>query len=234
GAPAGRQRCAARRADVSRDRRRADTSGMKLLDGRTWLSPSDVTAYLACEHLTALSLQVARDELPAPPPPGDQAELVFRKGLEHERAHLQQLRERGLTVAEIELEDGDWERAREETLAALGTGVDVVYQAALVGDGWRGVADFLMRVETPSALGAWSCEALDTKLARHAKPAYVLQLCFYSEQIARIQGLEPAHIHVLLGNQTQESFTPSGFGAYYRRVRQRLEEFVGSPPGTEP
>ena len=30
-----------------------------------WLSPSDVTAYLACEHLTALSLQVARGEIPA-------------------------------------------------------------------------------------------------------------------------------------------------------------------------
>jgi len=207
---------------------------MKLLDGRTWLSPSDVTAYLACEHLTALSLEVARDELPAPPPPGDQAELVFRKGLEHERAHLQQLRERGLTVAEIELEDGDWERAREETLAALGTGVDVVYQAALVGDGWRGVADFLMRVETPSALGPWSYEALDTKLARHAKPAYVLQLCFYSERLAALQGFEPEWIHVLLGNQTTESFRPREFAAYQRRVERRLESFVADPPLTEP
>ena len=28
---------------------------MKILDGRVWLSPSDVTAYLACEHLTARS-----------------------------------------------------------------------------------------------------------------------------------------------------------------------------------
>ena len=43
-------------------------------------------------------------------------------------------------------------------------------------------------------------EALDTKLARHAKPAYILQLCFYSEQLARLQGREPEHIHVLLGN----------------------------------
>ena len=109
-------------------------------------------------------------------------------------------------------------------------GVDVVYQGVLASDGWRGQADFLMRVETPSALGAWSYEALDTKLARHAKPAYILQLCFYSEQIARIQGLEPAHIHVLLGNQTQESFTPSEFGAYYRRVRERLERVRRRPP----
>ena len=51
---------------------------MKILDGRVWLSPSDVTAYLACEHLTALSLRVARDELPEPAPPGEQAELILR------------------------------------------------------------------------------------------------------------------------------------------------------------
>ena len=82
-------------------------------------------------------------------------------------------------------------------------GVDVVYQAALIGDGWRGVADFLIRVETPSTLGAWSYEALDTKLARHAKPAYVLQLCFYSERLAALQGVAPERIHVLLGNQTR-------------------------------
>jgi uncharacterized protein len=206
---------------------------MQVLDGRVWLSPSDVTAYLACDHLTALSLQVAEGRLPEPPPPGDQAELVFRKGLEHERAYLERLRERGLSVTAIELE-GDWARAHDETLAALREGVDVVYQAALIGDGWRGVADFLIRVETPSALGGWSYEALDTKLARHAKPAYVLQLCFYSERLAALQGSEPERIHVLLGNQTMESFRPREFAAYQRRVESRLEGFVADPPETEP
>jgi hypothetical protein len=40
-----------------------------------------------------------------------------------------------------------------------------------MSEAWGGVADFLMRIDTPSALGPWSYEALDTKLARHAKPA---------------------------------------------------------------
>ncbi len=113
-------------------------------------------------------------------------------------------------------------------------GVDVVYQAALVGEGWRGSADFLLRVDTPSDLGPWSYEALDTKLARHAKPAYILQLCFYSERVGAIQGRAPERIHVLLGNLTQESFRPEEFGAYYRRVCRRLEEFVADPPETKP
>ena len=42
-------------------------------------------------------------------------------------------------------------------------------------------------------------EALDTKLARSAKPAYILQLLFYNEQLARIQGAAPRLMHVELG-----------------------------------
>jgi predicted RecB family nuclease len=204
---------------------------MKASNGQVKLSPSDVTAYLACEHLTALSLQVARGDLARPPLENEQAELIFRKGREHEEAYLQKLKDDGRDVREI---SADWDIAVRETEDAMRAGAEVIYQAVLVGEGWRGVADFLMRVDTPSDLGGWSYEALDTKLARHAKPAYILQLCFYSERIGAIQGLAPERIHVLLGNLEQESFRPEEFGAYYRRVCRRLEEFVTDPPQTEP
>src|SRR5712692_4905306 len=200
---------------------------MQVAGERVLLSPSDVTAYLACEHLTSLSIDVARAERVPPPFENDQAELVFRKGREHEQAYLARLIAEGRHVETIELEpDLDWERGARETVEAMRAGAEVVYQAVLLGDGWRGVADFLQRVDTPSDLGSWSYEALDTKLARHAKPAYILQLCFYSERVAAIQGLSPARIHVLLGNLTQDTYKPEEFGAYYRRVCRRLEEFV--------
>ena len=106
---------------------------------------------------------MARGELTVPSEPNEQAELVFRKGLEHEQAFLAQLRAEGKSVAEISLEpDLDWERAQRETLEAMRAGVDVVYQGVFVDGDWRGVADFLLRVETPSNLGRWSYEALDT------------------------------------------------------------------------
>src|SRR5436190_20553015 len=132
--------------------------------GRVVLSPSDVTAHLACTHLTTLSLSVARGDLVAPPFENEQAELIFRKGREHEHAYLQQLEREGKTIAKVSLKpDFDWQRAARETEAAMQAGVDVVYQAALVGDQWRGQADFLLRVETPSELGLWSHEALGPK-----------------------------------------------------------------------
>jgi len=201
---------------------------VKVVDDRIQLSPSDLTAYLACEHLTALSIRAARGEIERPEQTSEQALLLFDKGLAHERAYLEHLRADGLDVREIEFDENDFEGAAEATGQALEDGVDVVYQGVLLGDGWRGVADFLVRQSD----GTY--EALDTKLARHAKPAYILQLCFYSEQLARIQGKQPEHIHVLLGNGTTETFRPREFDAYARRVRHRLEEFVRNPPHTEP
>ena len=196
---------------------------------RLHLSPSDVTAFLACEHLTTLSLAHARGEVERPEVENEQAELIFRKGLEHERAYLESLRAEGKIVLEIEDPRGDYEGAARATAAAIRAGeADVIYQGVLASDGWRGVADFLLK--QPDG----TYEALDTKLARSAKPAYILQLLFYNEELARIQGREPERIHVLLGSGEQVPFRPREFAAYYRRVRSRLEEFVADPPATEP
>jgi uncharacterized protein len=48
---------------------------------------------------------------------------------------------------------------------------DDIFQATFFDGRWRGHADFLLRVEVPSDLGAWSHEVADTKLTRHVKIA---------------------------------------------------------------
>jgi hypothetical protein len=40
-------------------------------------------------------------------------------------------------------------------------GRGVIFQAAFAADGWRGYADFLMRVETPSALLWAPCSTVE-------------------------------------------------------------------------
>lgn len=193
------------------------------------LSPSDVTAFLACEHLTTLSLAHARGDIGRPDVENEHAELIFRKGLEHERAYLERLRADGKTVLEISDPEGDYDQAARATADAIRKGeADVIYQGVLAHEHWRGVADFL--IKQPDG----TYEALDTKLARSAKPAYILQLLFYSEELARIQGPADRKIHVLLGSGEQATYDPREFAAYYRRVRSRLEQFVADPPPTEP
>jgi uncharacterized protein len=189
-------------------------------------SPSALTAFLACQHLTNLELAVGRGELARPITDDGQAGLIRRKGEEHERAYLEELRARALEIVEIERDD--WGRAAAETAQALARGVDVVYQGVFVHDGWRGVADFLER--QPDG----SYEAADTKLARTSKPSHILQLCFYTEQLARVTGRVPAFMHVVLGSGLRDSYRPGDFMAYYRRVKQRFLGFVADPPETYP
>ena len=122
-------------------------------------------------------------------------------------------------------------------------GVEVVYQAVfLVGDPktgacWRGLADFLERVERPgdpTDLGSYGYEAVDTKLARLEKPSHILQLCFYSEGIEQIQAARPERFHVELGSSERRSFSLVEFDAYYRRVRSGFLEAMQADQGTEP
>ncbi len=205
---------------------------MKAENGALSFSPSDVTAYLACEHLTQLELKVARGDIVKPHVADAQAELIRRKGEEHERAYLAQLLADGRDVVTIEVagDDGEWdlERAARETEEAMQAGREVVYQAAFLDGEWRGLADFVIR----GADGSY--EAYDTKLARHGKPANVLQLCFYSEQIGRIQGRLPERMHIALGSGATESYRVLDFLAYYRRVRERFLDAVHHPRPTEP
>src|SRR5439155_11657253 len=151
-------------------------------------------------------------------------ELIRRKDEEHEAAYLAKLREEGHEVVEVELgEHGGFEEAARATEEALRAGADVVYQGVLASEGWRGIADFLIRIDEPSDLGDFSYEAWDTKLARsRAKPAHGLQLTFYSHELERIQGRLPERMYVVLGTGDVETYRPADFGAFFRRARGRL------------
>jgi len=120
------------------------------------------------------------------------AELLRRKGQEHELAFLETLRDTSRTVVEVRLgASRDFEAGTQRTADAMRAGADYVYQAVFFSNGWRGIADFLERVDRPSALGAWSYQVLDTKLARHPRPEHALQLSFYSQALEEVQGLGP-------------------------------------------
>ena len=192
---------------------------MQAQDGTIRFSPTDLNAFLECEHLTQLSLAVARGELEKPTEENSQADLVKRKGDEHEARYLADLIDDGRDVVRIE-HAGDFAASARATEQAVRSGADVIYQACFVDGAWRGFADFVER----QADGSY--EVVDTKLARHSKPSYVLQLCFYSEQLARLQGGRlPARMHVVLGTHARESLHVTDFLAYYHRVRDR---FVGA------
>jgi len=188
------------------------------------LAATDLANHLACRHLTTLDRGVAEGRWKPPDWYRPEAEVLKQRGLEHERAYLAHLERQGRRITRLD-EDDQGTSALERTLAAMRAGADVIAQAALASGRWAGRADVLLRVERPSRLGAWSYEALDTKLARDTKAGAILQLCLYSELLGEAQGARPEHMYVVPRRPEfpLETYRLEDYLAYYRLVRRRLE-----------
>lgn len=199
--------------------------------GQTIFSASDLVNFMGCAHATVLDVRNLSS--PATFPPDDEtAALLQQKGIEHERAYLQRLRDDGATVAEIATQGSLKERA-EATTRAMRDGFDIVYQGAFLSGRWHGYSDFLIRRPgVPSALGDHAYDVADTKLSRSAKAKHVLQLCVYADLLAEVQGMPPLRMHVVLGSGEVASLQTSAVIHYFSFARRRFESFVNSVPET--
>ena len=225
---------------------------MQLIDGRPVYAATDLVGFLACDHRLELE-RAALAGLVAKPIRNDPSiDLVAKRGIEHELRYLEDLREQGRRVVEID-KDGsavapldvlgepvprdagaELRAAAEQTIAAMRGGADVVYQATFFDGTWRGHADFLLRRnhdagEPDSALGPWHYEVADTKLARHVKASAILQICSYVEQLTAVQGQQPEYLYVVLGGRERptDQLRVDDYMAYYRRVKAEFEAAVG-------
>ncbi len=223
-------------------------------DDRIVVSATDLVGYLTCPHYTTMSLAHIGELATAQggsvsgstPEEATDLDVVQRRGLEHEAAYLEALIHEGLSVTKI-TEENDLTVAESHTIEAIRRGDDIVFQGTFFDQAdaetiWRGHADFLRRVdvvdgEGDDAAGAAVAtagpvyEPEDTKLARHVKPSALLQLCMYAEQLERIQGTPPEHIHVVLGGMERVTFATRDLSAYYRRAKARFLDATLTPVG---
>lgn len=200
-----------------------------------WLhSLQDLIAVLECEHRLHLEHLVAAG-VAARPPAGVSAtlELVAEHGDAHERSALAQLRR----VAQGEVVEisrpgrarENIERAAQQTLEALADQVDVVYQGALLVDGFYGYADFLVSIDPSTgrplvdqATGRRRYEPVDAKLARSARPAALLQAGCYADALVRLGQPMPSKVHVWLGSDRIESVAAADVLPLVREYRERV------------
>jgi predicted RecB family nuclease len=199
------------------------------IDGQLVLSPTDLTKHLACPHVTTLDLAALDDPAGRGARTADDAlNLVFGKGMEHERAYLERLGQAGLGVTEIPTRYDVAGRieAEQQTLAAMRAGAEVIYQATFYDGQWGGQADFLLRTDRPSDLGMWSYDIADTKLARRLKVPALLQMATYAERLATLQGVHPEFLTVVTGDGVARPWRLADVASYARRARGRLREAV--------
>lgn len=200
-------------------------------DGSWQYSPTDLIAWLEgdfaawCERECAEQVAAggSRDECGRDLRSAEM-ELVAEYGMAHERGHLERLRTVHPDLIEVDSRRAD---AAERTRTALEAGVSMVYQGVLAGERWFGIADFLHRVPEVSRLGDWSYEPWDTKLARSAKPYFLIQLCTYAELLEELQHRRPSRLQFILGDGTQVSHPTAECWHYFQRLKRRFERFQG-------
>ncbi len=204
----------------------------RLPDGSWQYSPKDLIAWLEgdfaawCEREAAEHRGTGHRDHPSPARTPDakseDLEIAARYGIAHELAHLARLRTAHQGLVEI---DTNAPHPGGVTLKALQAGAPVVFQGWLQAGQWMGIADFLHRIEHASSLGDWAYEPWDTKLARSAKPYFLLQLCAYAEMLEAIQDQRPERLGFILGDGTEKHFRTEDFWHYYQRLRRTFEQF---------
>lgn len=197
---------------------------MKLADTNRFIySPSDLSNFIHCKHLTSLDKQALNGVLDKPNYTNKVMLALREKGQQFESSFLEILRQEGKSISVIEPGDP---AAHEKTRKAIREGVEVIYQARLGKENeWWGWADFLIRVPQPSDLGDYSYEVMDTKLAAETKAATIIQISLYSEALGEIQGKSPEMMWV----KTPEDhigYRVSEYAAYVRLVKKRFLESV--------
>lgn len=154
-------------------------------------------------------------------PPDGFSLLLARKGDEWERRVKDDLL-KGKDV--VDLSGGVLRKtSTAETLEALSSNADVVFQAPLVGTRFAGAPDFLVREE-----GKWCL--WDAKLSRSATPAHVAQLCCYAELLKACDVDIGDFATLALGGgrplENCERIHLPTYAAHWRRLRSRFLSFA--------
>lgn len=209
---------------------------MKLNEGIIEVSAGDLSNHIGCSHLTYLDLGAAKGSIPAPDFSNSMLEALQKRGWEFENEYLKSLKDEGLKIATPDVSKENTGTAYERTVANMYAGVDIIYQATLKNGIWQGRADFLIKVDTPSKLGAWSYEVIDSKLAKETRSGTILQLCLYSQLVGDIQGSMPTYMHVITPEDEfkMHSYRLDNYLAYYRLISKRLENTVLKDDGSIP
>ena len=220
------------------------------------LSPSKITAWMACEHYLTLKfrgevgnsdqnktneeIRTNEDGDLVISPPTDFSDLLQKKGILHEQECLKRYQEEYPDQGAVfEVDQADWQNEsfkgwteRVGDPNPLEVGYPVIFQMPFIHKGIRGIADFLEKADD-------TYKPVDSKLSRTgAKPGHLLQLLFYAEAVEANPAISerPSEVAVALGSGGEESFQVSHFWWYWKRLRQKLEKVVevGAAAETKP
>ncbi|MCU0224791.1 MAG: TM0106 family RecB-like putative nuclease [Acidobacteria bacterium] len=159
---------------------------------------TDLYDLAVCPHRIALDRRLPR-EARTPPAPATAQLLAYGLALEAEVAAA-------LGYPQPEHPPGDFAEGARQTRALLESGVPGVYQAVLYDGRHLAVPDLLRRVDGASRLGAFHYEPGDVKAGLSPRADQVLQVVYAGRLLGELQGRDPDHGFLVLGDRREERF----------------------------
>ncbi len=197
---------------------------MKKENQTIFLLASDLSKYLGCQFLTQLDWASIEGRIKKVYEKDLSREAFQIRGSQHEEAYSDFMEKEGYTKCELGLAE-----TQVSTISAMKKGYDIITQATLSNKNWLGRADILKKVKTPSNLGNWSYEVVETKLSQETQAGTILQLCLYSDLLASIQEVQPELMTVVSPGFTITEYQFQKYSAYFRMLQNSLYKTITEP-----
>ncbi|MBD3249010.1 TM0106 family RecB-like putative nuclease [Candidatus Woesearchaeota archaeon] len=147
----------------------------------------------------------------------------FRIGREHEKDVAKNIK-----YVAPEKTAKDEEKFRQ-TVKFMEQGASIIFQGVLIDKDFIGRPDILIKVPGQSRLGDYHYEAIDIKVAVHAKKQYIMQIMFYSSMLQKIQEKMPEFTYLILNNKSKKLHTYD----YMNQYAEALVEIKNIASGCE-
>ncbi|MFJ3474458.1 TM0106 family RecB-like putative nuclease [Microbacterium maritypicum] len=201
---------------------RIDTQAQRVI----W-SASDLKAAAECEFAWCRAIDAKLGRVPAVEEPED---ATLKRAAELGDVHEQNVLARYIDdlgdenvhrIEKVSSVDADaLAAAVDETIAALRSDAEVVFQAAFATEEFVGFADFLRKDHD----GRWRVQ--DSKLARKARVTALMQLAAYVDQLDRLGIPRSDEVDLILGDGTLSTHAVDDLLPLFQVRRSRLRALI--------
>lgn len=190
------------------------------------ITGTHVYSYVKCQHLASLDLYLSRkDRRPATA----WEEFAAKRGRDFEDDYVAEL-----PVVQPEYPERDFEAGAAATLKLLKEGAELMHQAVLSSEDRLGLPDLLRKLDGASELGDHHYEVLDVKTSGKSRGDQILQVVFYTQLLAEVQGRMPEHGALILKDGREERFLIADYSAACDEVVAELRRLRDEPDSSRP